>query len=76
MEICDLKVRVEGLEIWGGLGFSLEEILEGVEGREVDERVKGLVVDVELVTGKDGLVYDEIEAVLVLRIDDDDRLDE
>lgn len=63
--ICGLELGVDGLELWVSRGFSVEELvgpvrtLEGVEGREVDDRadgVEGLAVDAERVTGEDGLM--------------------
>ena len=48
------------------------QTFEGVEGRDDVERadgVEGLAVDGERVIGEDGLVYDDTEAELVLRIE-------
>lgn len=78
--ICGLELGVEGLELCVTRGFSTEELVwpvrirEGVEGREVDERadgVEGLAVDEDRVMGEDGLIWDDTEAELVLRIEDD-----
>lgn len=78
--ICGLELGVDGLEPWEGRVLSLEEMvgaerdLEGVEDREDDVRVdgvEGLEVDDERVIGEEGLMYDETEAELVLRIEED-----
>lgn len=44
--------------------------LEGVDGREVDEREDGVEGLAEWVMGEDGLMQDDTEAELVLRIED------
>lgn len=79
-EICGLELGVDGLEFWDGRVLSMEELvgagrtLEGVEDRDAVGRadgVDGLAVDGERLMGEDGLMYDETEAELVLRIEED-----
>lgn len=77
---------MDGLEFCGdGLCLSVEEVvetertLEGVEDLDAvgrDEGVDGLVDEVERVMGDDGLMYDETEAELVLRIEELDLFEE
>lgn len=71
---------MDGLEIWEGLVLSTEVVvgagraLEGVEARDDVGRaggVEGLDTVGVRVIGEDGLMYDETEAELVLRIDED-----
>lgn len=83
-EICGLEVGVDGLELKDGLGLSMDElddpgrILDGVEARDEEVRVgvEGLAVDDVRELGEEGLMYDETEAELVLRMEDGDRLEE
>lgn len=63
-EICGLEVGVDGLEFWGGLGLSAEDVLRAGRGLEgvVDleagraEGVEGLALDEERLVGVDGLI--------------------
>lgn len=56
LELCDVGLCLSAEEL-----VETERILEGVEdldavGREEEEGVEGLAVDVERVTGEDGLM--------------------
>lgn len=77
---CGLEEGVEGLKLCEALLLSAIELvlvvrtLDGVEDPNVvgrDEGVEGLVADEERGMGEDGLVEDETEAELVLRIEED-----
>lgn len=75
--ICGLEIGVEGLEFWDCPTLSAEAALaagwalEGVEDLDnvgQEDGDEGLAADEDRVLGVDGLIWDETEAELVLRI--------